>query len=242
VPRGPRVSFSLLRERKPLRKLTCLCPLGRGNPSPFPCSSLHRPPAKFQPRCWPLSSRIVPSHCCRHRCASVLPLLHWEPPRCHRQGAGKQVLGRVAASSLLVRAWTPFRPGRSLPFRAPRQRVLACPCAPHGCIASLPCPARLANDVWTKHHLTCPSRSSQAVAAPRARVHTMQRAVVQSHPVHKCTFASCDARLYKETPPLHCVHANASCPPLLSRRRAPRFPVCCGRRGQLFSLPLPPSA
>jgi hypothetical protein len=51
---------------------------------------------------------------------------------------------------------------RSLPFRAPRQRALARPCAPHGRIASPPCPARLANDVQTKHHLACLSRSTQS--------------------------------------------------------------------------------
>jgi hypothetical protein len=109
--------------------------------------------------CWPLSSCIVPSHCRCHCCASVLLLLRWELPRCHGQGARRQVLGRVAASSRLMGVCTAFRPGRSLPFRA-----LVRPCAPHGHIASPPCPAHLPNDIRTKHHLTCPSRSSQATA------------------------------------------------------------------------------
>jgi hypothetical protein len=76
-------------------------------------------------------------------------------------------LGRVTASSLLVRVWTPFRPGRSLPIRVPRNRALARPCVPRGHIASPPCKACLANDVQTKYHLTCPSHSSQAATASR---------------------------------------------------------------------------
>jgi hypothetical protein len=115
-----------------------------GKPIPFPLL-LAAPPARKIPAppasrcsvqatvgcliislaCRPLSHRIVPSHFYSHRCAFVLPLLHREPPRCHGQGAGRQVLGRIAASSLLVRAWTPFRLRHSLPFHTPRQRALA---------------------------------------------------------------------------------------------------------------------
>jgi hypothetical protein len=49
APCGSSVSASLLRGREPLRKPTHLCLLGQGNPSAFPCSSLHHPPMKFWP-------------------------------------------------------------------------------------------------------------------------------------------------------------------------------------------------
>jgi hypothetical protein len=137
-----------------------------------PCAA--PPPATSSAGHCPVA--LSPRTAAHHHCASALPLPLQEPPQCHGQGDWRQVLGSVTASSLLVRVCTPSRLGHSLPFSVPRQRALACPCAPRGHNASPPpCPACLANDVRTKHHLACPSYGTQSrcyLAAPlSARAH-----------------------------------------------------------------------
>jgi hypothetical protein len=163
VPHGPRVSVSLLRGHIPLRKPTHLHPLGRGNPSPFPCSSLHRLAMKFWPRptprcsihatvgcpshplaCWPLSSRIVPSltEASRHPAA---PTDHCQgccaatmlAPSTQRQGLAQCLCFPLPCWHHMLAS------SRSPPscLGARRHHALAHPCAPRGHDQHPPYPA-----------------------------------------------------------------------------------------------------
>jgi hypothetical protein len=185
------MSASLLHGQEPLRKLTCLRPLGRGNPSPFHCSTPHRPSVKFRlrptPRCsvqatvgCPASfPRLLPRLLAAIKLYCPLTLL--PPPLhlyvavatpgaavCRGQGTGRQVLGRVAlplssharGRCLGQGVAFPFSCLGSVRWHAHVHRVVA--------LIHPPCQSHLAKEVWTKHHLACPSRSPQATAASRS--------------------------------------------------------------------------
>jgi hypothetical protein len=203
VPHGPHMSASLLHGHEPLCKPTCLRPLGRGNPSPFHCSTPHRLSVKFRPRSAPRCSvqatvgcpaafpRLLPCLLAAIKLYCPLTLL---PPPLHlyvvvaTPGAAvmpwarhwETSLGQSRASSLLTHAWMLFRPGCSLPFLMPMQRALARPCAPRGRIDSPPLsisPRQRSMDKTPPRVPFTQPPSHRCLTEPLARMHTMRRAV-----------------------------------------------------------------